>query len=80
MSTRAEFDAVEAVDVRGIVLAITAVLAAVATFLLRPGSGVGPAAFAFLAWLAVLWAASWAALVDDGSSILASDWRVRRNG
>lgn len=68
MSTGTESAAVEAGDVRGIVLAITAVLAAVATFLVTPGSGVGPAALALLAWLAVLWAASWAAFVGDGAS------------
>lgn len=69
MSPETELRAVEALDVGGVVLAGTAILAAVATFLVTPGSGVGPAALAFFAWLAVLWAASWAALADDVSSI-----------
>lgn len=69
MSTETELRAGEAPDVGGVVLAGTTVSAAVATFLVTPGSGVGPAALAFFAWLAVLWAASWAAFVDDVSSV-----------
>ncbi|MDH4116327.1 MAG: hypothetical protein OEX04_11565 [Acidimicrobiia bacterium] len=66
MSTRADLGGVDTVDVPGVVLAITAVMAAMASFLV--GSGFGPTATALVAWLSLLLAASWVAFVDEGAT------------
>ncbi len=68
MSTRADLGGVDTVDVPGVVLAITAVLAAAASFLVKPGSGFGPAATALVAWLSLLLAACWVGFVDEGAT------------
>jgi hypothetical protein len=69
MSMEANGGPARTVDVRGIAVAVSAVLAMWATFLVTPGSGVGPAALAVLAWFALLWLASWVAFIDDHAGV-----------
>ena len=69
ISARAQTEPAAIEDPGGIGLLVAAIVAAVATLFVGPGSGAGPAALAVLAWLVLILVACWVAVVTDDVSI-----------